>query len=268
MHSHAADHVIELNCHVAQGNIACLPLVSIIIASYNCCTTIETALQSVILQNYSNMQLIVIDGGSSDGTYDIILRYKENIDYHVSEPDCGVYDAFNKAIDRVDGEWLYFLGADDEIVDRDVLSTCMKARSNSKMIYGNVIYRDSRKKYDGKFTSYKLCHKNICQQAIFYHRDLFARIGKFNTCYKILADWDFNMRCFAMNGVNPVYVEFDVAIYSEAGLSSITNDNVFFESQASIIKHNLGLWYYLYYIVCKIRDGLLFHLNNALGSAQ
>jgi glycosyltransferase involved in cell wall biosynthesis len=89
------------------------PLVSIITASYNSVNTIEQTIKSVISQSYSNIEYIIIDGGSTDGTLDIINKYNSNIKFWVSEKDKGIYDAWNKGLKIAKGDWISFLGSDD-----------------------------------------------------------------------------------------------------------------------------------------------------------
>ena len=89
------------------------PLISVVTVSYNAVSTIEQTIISVLNQMYSNIEYIIIDGGSTDGTVDIIKRYDDKIAYWRSEPDRGIYDAMNKGILQAKGEWIYFIGASD-----------------------------------------------------------------------------------------------------------------------------------------------------------
>lgn len=88
-------------------------LISVITVSYNAVSTIEQTILSVINQTYSNIEYIIIDGGSTDGTIDIIRRYEDKIAYWVSEPDRGIYDAMNKGASKANGEYIAFLNSDD-----------------------------------------------------------------------------------------------------------------------------------------------------------
>src|SRR5450631_3499051 len=87
------------------------PLVSVITAVYNGAATLERAIQSVVSQTFPGVEFIIVDGGSSDSSIDLIRKYEHTIDYWISEPDKGIYDALNKGIDLAHGKWLYFLGA-------------------------------------------------------------------------------------------------------------------------------------------------------------
>ncbi|NJL12522.1 MAG: glycosyltransferase [Microscillaceae bacterium] len=93
------------------------PKISIVTPSYNQGQYIEEAILSVIGQNYPNLEYIIIDGGSTDNTIEIIKKYEKHITYWVSEKDKGIYDAMNKGIDVATGEWIYFLGTDDLLSD-------------------------------------------------------------------------------------------------------------------------------------------------------
>ena len=87
--------------------------VSVITISYNAVSVIEDTIQSVLNQSYKDIEYIIIDGGSTDGTVDIIKKYQDKINYWVSEPDNGIYDAMNKGIDKATGEWINFMNAGD-----------------------------------------------------------------------------------------------------------------------------------------------------------
>ena len=95
--------------------------ISIITVSYNAAKTIEQTISSVVNQTYQDIEYIIIDGGSTDGTMDIIRKYEDRIAYWISEPDKGIYDAMNKGIDVATGDYVYFLGADDRLVDANII---------------------------------------------------------------------------------------------------------------------------------------------------
>ena len=128
-------------------------LISVITVSYNAVSTIEQTILSVINQTYSNIEYIIIDGGSTDGTIDIIRRYEDKIAYWVSEPDRGIYDAMNKGASKANGEYIAFLNSDDwyeldavsiiaQFADgkTDLISGIIKLYKNNIFICSRCIY--------------------------------------------------------------------------------------------------------------------------------
>lgn len=206
---------------IKKLNLTMDPKISIIVVVYNAGKTIETAVNSVFAQTYSQKELILIDGGSTDGTLEI-LRKINHPDYSLcSEADEGIYDAMNKGIKKASGDWIYFLGADDSFHSDVVLERIFKDTdlNHFDLLYGNVKRSDSNKLYDGRFDFEKLLKKNISHQAIFYHKVIFEQIGYFNIKYKTHADWDFNLRCFE-KGLKIRYLDQTIADFNAGGVSS------------------------------------------------
>src|SRR5689334_2190715 len=97
------------------------PTVSIIIPTYNSEVLLETALESILRQTYPYREIVIIDGGSTDRTVDVIKHYSRHVAYWVSEKDAGIYDAMNKGVEAATGDWLYFMGSDDQLYEADTL---------------------------------------------------------------------------------------------------------------------------------------------------
>ncbi|MEZ5504306.1 MAG: glycosyltransferase [Halioglobus sp.] len=120
------------------------PKISIIIATYNSEATLERALKSVVSQEFDAKELLVVDGASTDGTLDIIGQYQKNMHWWITEKDTGVYDAWNKALQHANGEWVYFLGSDDYLWDSQVLTQAAWALDASgartRIAYGQVAF--------------------------------------------------------------------------------------------------------------------------------
>lgn len=208
------------------------PLITVITVSYNAVSSIEDTIKSVINQSYKNIEFIIIDGQSTDGTVDIIKKYEKQIAYWTSEPDNGVYDAMNKGIDKSTGEWIIFLGADDILLDN--LTILQKyLLDNISIIYGNVIYKNSRKRVFGKYSACKLVVRNIPHQAILYNKSVF-KLYKYELQYKIYADYVLNLKCWHDSNITFRYVPVDMSIYNEEGLSSKMFDNVFGQNQVKL----------------------------------
>lgn len=228
-----------------KGNIN-NPRISVITVCYNAVSTIENTILSVVNQTYDNIEYIVIDGGSTDGTIDLIQKYKNNINYWVSEPDKGIYDAMNKATKVASGDFLFFLNSDDLLYNNEVLSEFATLMSSDDTIYyGDVMQVPGGKTYGGAFSKWRLSYTNICHQAIFYPSKVFAYYS-YNTRYKIYADWYLNILCFANKDLQFKYINKLVARYSLGGLSNVLpKDNNFFNDFYGIIAKQFGLFYCL-----------------------
>lgn len=177
---------------------------SIIIPVFNAVTTLERCLQSIFNQDYLNYEIIVIDGNSTDGSIQILESQQSKFSYYISEPDQGPYDAMNKGIEKAQGSWLYFMGADDFLADGAVLSTIFNSDPKAaSILFGYVENIDRRSNKIPRFHhgcfSKKLYWKNcLHHQSAFYHRSLFEQ-ARFNLNYKILADYDLNLQFLHSN---------------------------------------------------------------------
>lgn len=223
------------------------PLISIITVSYNAVATIEQTVLSVINQDFEDFEYIIVDGGSTDETVEIIKKYQDRITLWVSEPDRGIYDAMNKGIRYAKGEFLYFIGADDILIDNFVLKkvSCFLT-SKYNVYYGNVIFKKMNLLYDGEFNSFKIVTRNISHQSIFYSKTVFDEF-QYNTVYKIFADYDLNLKLFNHKKFKFVYFPITVALFNDEGASgSNTLDIKFEKDRLSIIKNNFPYFVYLY----------------------
>jgi glycosyltransferase involved in cell wall biosynthesis len=224
------------------------PLISIITVVFNGQAYLEQAVQSVLNQSYDNVEYIIIDGGSTDGTIDVIRKYEHLIDYWISEPDEGIYDAMNKGIMLSTGRFIYFLGADDILFNvLDKISSNLT--DDFKICYGSVLRRKDNVVYKGRFNLYKIFKDNICQQAIFYPRNVFTFKGIFNIRYAAKADHEMNLRCWADKKIKFEYCSMVIASFGSKGLSSQTRDEIFAKDKTLIIKSNFGMKYYLMYAI-------------------
>jgi len=206
------------------------PKISIITPTLNVENIIVQAIESVANQLYQEIEHLIIDGGSDDNTIEIIHDYQKRYRHIrlIQGKDNGIYDAMNKGIDLCEGDWLYFLGADDELYDETVFLELYKlgAFSHNQVFYGNVyikgdsVWAKDKTIYDGVFDLKKLLEKNISHQAIFYPRHMVKEIGYFNNEYNITADWDFNLRCFAAKDF--LYFNKIIANFSGGGKSPLS----------------------------------------------
>lgn len=207
-----------------------MPLLSIIIPAFNSAQSIGRSLESIAAQTFTDYEVIVQDGSSNGDTETAVEKFLEGRSGFplllYRERDRGVYDAMNKAMLKASGEWLYFLGSDDELFNNQILATVLSAQNtvDCDVIYGNAeiigdsIWAKSGTIYDGPFDLPMLLSKNICHQAIFYKSDFARKVGEYNTDYVVCGDWDFNMRCWAQTKFK--YIDVTVAKFIAGGLSS------------------------------------------------
>jgi glycosyltransferase involved in cell wall biosynthesis len=222
-------------------------LISIITVVYNGEKYLEETILSVINQTYDNVEYVIIDGGSTDGTLDIIKKYEEKIDYWVSEKDCGIYDAMNKGIDLASGEWINFMNAGDSLVNNKVLNNLLSELSNfcNDIVYGDI---NIIRSFDLISIYYKICSKidkyflmenTICHQAIFFRKLLFLESGKHNLQYKIVGDYE-RLLTFFILGKKIKYSNILIANYLNDGFST----NNYYKSNIErlrVIKSKYGL---------------------------
>ena len=224
------------------------PFFTIVVPTLNAEKKLPEALSSIVEQRFKSLEVLIIDGLSSDRTVEIAKKFKSEIPTIkiISERDKGIYDAMNNGVKYSTGKWLYFMGADDRLYNESVLNSIYNFIRNdtqgSEVIYGNVKSGYFKDFYDGKFTKWKIYRKNICHQAIFFNRSVFSKIGGFNLNYKVLADWDHNIRWFFHGNIKYHYLDVVVAHYGEDGFSSKHTDEKFNKNKKFIIATNIILF--------------------------
>ncbi len=228
------------------------PRISVITPTYNAALTLERCLLSVAGQHYPDLEHIIMDGGSTDGTIALVRKFQQQFSHILLflEKDGGIYDAINRGMDRSTGEWLYFLGADDVLYNDTVLNDMAREEvfKPERIVYGNVLVKGNtswakdQAVYDGKFTLHKLLRKNICHQAIFYPRSVIQTVGYFNTKYSTTADWDYNLRCFASYPF--FFADRIIAIFQAGGKSTDgTDDSITGDFPGNLISYfDLNPW--------------------------
>lgn len=229
-----------------RPNPASTPLISVIIVVRNGAATLERALKSIFSKEFAQMECILIDGNSSDNTLEIVKKYDENIAFWISEPDGGIYDAMNKGVGHARGKYIYFLGCDD-CLEVNPSELQHRLKESNTIYYGNVLRPASSKPYDGAFNSWKLTRRNICHQAIFYPKAIFEK-RNFAPQYKINADWEFNLRCYADRTFHYQYIALVIATWADGGISSVVFDDQFDRDRSRLFKECLPrviYWLYL-----------------------
>lgn len=190
--------------------------ISIITAVYNNCETISAALDSALGQADADIELVVIDGGSTDGTLEILRSYADRLDVLVSEPDQGIYDALNKGIRRASGDVVGFLHSDDLLADTGVLSRIAAAFADPEVgaLYGDLLYvskddPDQVVRYwrAGIFSTHRLRWGWMPPHPTLYvRRNMYEQLGLFDTSFRIAADYDFILRLLGREGIEVRYI--------------------------------------------------------------
>jgi glycosyltransferase len=190
--------------------------ISVITAVYNNRDTVGQALDSALAQDYPDVELVVIDGASTDGTRDVLQGYADRVGVLASEPDRGIYDALNKGIARATGEVVGFLHSDDLFADGHVLSRIAEAFADPAVdaVYGDLLYvskgnpdRVVRTWRAGAFTPAKLAHGWMPPHPTLYvRRDAYERLGGYDTSYRIAADYECVLRLLGRGGLRAAYI--------------------------------------------------------------
>ncbi|MBE9583923.1 glycosyltransferase [Mucilaginibacter sp. JRF] len=223
--------------------------ISVIIVTYNAAKTLQVCLDSVFAQAHQHIQLIVIDGNSTDGTQQIIEQNAHKISYWLSEPDGGIYDAMNKGIKQATGRWVYFLGADDELLPAfsDMVAVL---NDDNAVYYGSVLTRGLEPL--GPVSDYYLAKHGIIQQSIIYPSVVFKR-HSYNLKYRSSADFALNMACFGDKQLHFTYVDEVIAKFSHTGVSGQSLDAVFEKDKPGLILKNYGFKLWLRFMLRKLR---------------
>lgn len=215
-------------------------IISIIIATYNAEKYIRRALNSVYSQDYKNIECIVVDGKSSDRTIDIVEEYRKKGVRYISEKDLGIFDALNKGIKLATGEWIYILGADDELLPNGLSNFfSVKNYHNYDIIYGNTIdrYDDGHMRYpqskDYKLVKYQMF---CCHQGMLMKKSMIEELGGFDIAFPLEADFDLTLKAY-LKKYKFKQIYLPIAYFSLQGATG-TRTDFFDKEHYNILKKN------------------------------
>lgn len=201
------------------------PKISIVTINYNHVDGLKLTIESVLGQSYDNLEYIIIDGGSNDGSAELIEERKEQLSYAVSEKDGGIYDAMNKGIQAATGEWINFMNSGDVFYGKQVISDFAEVaqRSNAELIYGHSIARnemgEERVKLAGipseVWMSGKIRHNAMFSKSSLMKEHPFTTDPKL----KVIADFDFIYKMFCLNQ-SFQRIDQNILIFEEDGISA------------------------------------------------
>ncbi len=202
------------------------PLLTIITINLNNATGLSRTVQSVVNQNYIDFEYIIIDGGSTDNSVDVINKYRDKINHWVSEPDKGIYNAMNKGIQQANGAYLLFLNSGDELDNVESLASINTILLEEDIIYTNLIIKDTQSKYTKEYPktlsfNYFLTD-SLPHPATFIKKNLFERIGYYDEELKICSDWAFFINAICKHNATYKYFNTNLSVFYFDGISSST----------------------------------------------
>ncbi len=218
--------------------------ISIITAVYNNKNQIAEAIESVLNQSYPNIEYIVIDGASTDGTSEIIKSYGNKISKFISEPDEGIYDGLNKGIHQATGDVIGFLHSDDFYLYDQVLEEIVQIfkEKNCDGVYGNLIYVDKEdtnrvvRRWDSGEFKYENLKKGWMppHPAFFIKREVYKRFGVFDTDFKISADYNFMLKILSSQKFTACYIPNVLYVMRMGGASNKSIKNLWQKSKEDL----------------------------------
>lgn len=247
---------------------------SIITVCFNEAARIALTCESVVNQTFQDFEWIVIDGGSTDGTLDILKKYERRMNYFVSEPDRGIYHAMNKGIAQAHGKYLLFLNGGDYLYETETLANIFSGNSilDHDIYYGDLVLEREQnlKYYTIDFTNVyaTFARRTLPHQATFIKRTLFQTYGMYDESFTIAADLEFFLRVFVSNPYRKQHtiehLPFIISVFEKDGISSRSLKQRYIENR-NIRKRHYPAWYLIYY---HIKRWLTRHKKRGIDSVK
>jgi glycosyltransferase involved in cell wall biosynthesis len=195
---------------------------SIITINYNHKNGLKKTIESVISQVYTDYEYIVIDGGSTDGSREVIKKNENKISYWVSEPDKGIYNAMNKGLKQVKGDYCLFLNSGDYFVNENVLRKVSDIHFFEDIVAGDIVVGKNGPKIKAHevVSMFEFFKRSLPHQASFIKKKIFDEMGGYDESYKILADWNFVMLAIFKYNYSYRRIDETIAFFELGGISS------------------------------------------------
>lgn len=267
----------QATCNRKINNYHCSkPIISIIIAVYNGVSTLQQCIDSIAKQTYINIELIIIDGGSTDGTIDLLKLNQDKIDYFISESDTGIYNAWNKGLSKAKGVWICFLGADDFLWNNKVFervdAQLNKVPIGVRVVYGAMAIVNANGDYLFKVGDPWSKVKNRFKQLMciphpgtMHHRSIFDQYGYFDEQFRIAGDYEMLLR--ELKNGNAFYLGDDINVgMTQGGISSNPVNALLSLNEARRAQIMHGLFVPMpFWLMAKLRVSIRLVLWNLLG---
>jgi glycosyltransferase involved in cell wall biosynthesis len=219
-----------------------MPKITVITACRNASSTIEQTIRSVLDQNYPNLEYVIIDGASTDSTMDIVRGYGDRLSTVVSEPDGGIYDAFNKGIRLASGDIIGILNADDFYAPwaLESIAGASQSHSDCDAFFGKLVVIEEEikrwKVYPLGTPDALFDHVSVSHPTVFVRRGTYERHGVFDDAYKIAGDWDFLLRLYT-NGAIFCPVDESLTAFRTSGISGLLTGRQLMENRMIYSKY-------------------------------
>lgn len=229
------------------------PIITIVTATFNVEGSLHWTYNSIKNQTYPYIQWIVIDGNSKDNTVELLRQYGDVVDVWFSEPDTGIYNAWNKALPYIQGDWVQFLGAGDELYQCDVLEKVVNHLKNcdtkAKLAYGKILHISEKKRIElfqtgmnwNNYTNlWDIYRPELpVYSGIYQHRSLFELVGGYDEQYKVVADNVFVLQCLRYSSFE--FLPFLVAKMPLGGLTGRIDSHQKIIPETKVAMKNLGI---------------------------
>jgi len=244
------------------------PLVTVVTINFNDEAHLKETIESVLAQTWPHLEYLVVDGGSTDSSMEIIKKYEERINRWVSEPDKGTFDAMNKAVGMARGEFINFMNAGDRFASPTAIANMFaEGASHCDLLYGNheVVYPSFSKHKKGKPAS------GLWRHMMFSHQSLFCRASllkaqPFDLNYRIAADFHFIYSQF-VQGKKFCYRNVDVARYLAGGKSEVAVLEAYRENRRIVLQHDKRLKTRAFHFRLMLKQQMVVALRKALAPA-
>ena len=207
---------------------------SIITVNFNDAQGLERTINSVIAQTFHDYEFIIIDGGSTDGSVDIIKKYESHVNFWASEPDGGIYQGMNKGLRQAKGEYVNFMNGGDSYHSPDVLEVIFSINTNADIITGSHAGSPHPNVGKGGVTMYSLYTGAVDHQASFIRRELALR-HPYDEKYRIVSDWKFFIQALVLDNCTFFYTDIIVVDVDMTGISN-TNITLDHQERESVLK--------------------------------
>ena len=203
------------------------PLISIITVIYNDGKKLEETILSILSQTYDNLEFIIIDGSSTDGTIDIIKKYEDKIDYWISEKDSGIFDAMNKGILAAKGDYINFMNAGDFFIRKNLVKEIVDILNSEEIdfLYGYANLGNNKINKNIIRYNTQFIYKTICHQGIFAHKKCFNK-NMFDLKYRWMCDYKWLLECFLKKKIKIKYINKEICYFEPIANAFNKNDRL------------------------------------------